>query len=255
MTRSQSRVPIRHPAAVDARERRPRHLRRRSAPILAFAGSGRVADVRTREEQVPRWQADRSVRRRDDRRRRRGGLHRGLVSKGDVVIGGEVHGAVETAARLHVKSTGVIDGTVTAVDAKIEGTVEGPVVVTGKLEIGCTARVFGEVRAGAAGDRRGFARAREPSHREPRAPLRRVARARAGRSNDRCDQRARATVRAVGTGRAEPGEDAEPRRPGDGRAGRDRRRRLRLAQREAWQRRQSLPRGCAFVCGTAPSGP
>ena len=71
-----------------------------------------------------------------------------ITSSGDVVIGGAVQGNVETSARMHIKSTGSIQGSVNAVDAKLEGTVEGPVMVSGKLEIGCTARVFGEVRAG-----------------------------------------------------------------------------------------------------------
>lgn len=68
-----------------------------------------------------------------------------FVSKGDVVIDGEVRGKVVASGKLTVGNEAVIHADVTAQDAIISGLVTGNVTTNGQVVLHATARVTGDL--------------------------------------------------------------------------------------------------------------
>lgn len=69
-----------------------------------------------------------------------------ITSKGDVRIDGKLIGAINTAAKVVLGESGVIEGDLVAKGADISGTVNGNVRVEGVLLLKSSARINGDIR-------------------------------------------------------------------------------------------------------------
>lgn len=70
-----------------------------------------------------------------------------LVSHGDVIVEGAVHGTLKTEKNLRVNPSAIIHADIRAENAYIAGEVHGNVKVKDRLEVTETAKIFGDVEA------------------------------------------------------------------------------------------------------------